>query len=162
MGEENTDQEADPLVPTLEQVLELDIEVDDPIEIGETGDGSRRIIPIRGGTVSGRCDGTVLQAGADYQLYRTERATELVAKYAFETDEGSRVYVENEGIRHASPETSERIRDGRPVDPEDVYFQSVPTFETADPDLEWLTESVFVASGTRQPNGVKLRVYRVE
>ncbi|MDJ1433993.1 DUF3237 domain-containing protein [Halostagnicola sp. A-GB9-2] len=161
MGTENADHETDPHIPTLEQVLELDIEVDDPIEIGDTGDGRRRIIPISGGTVSGRCEGTVLAAGADYQLYRTERATELVAKYAFETDNGSRVYVENEGIRYASPETSKRLRDGKPVDPDEVYFQSVPSFETADSDLEWLTQSVFVASGTRQPNGVKLFVYRV-
>ncbi|WP_144900791.1 DUF3237 domain-containing protein [Halobellus captivus] len=145
----------------LERVMELEIEVESPIEIGETGDGQRRIIPILGGTVSGRVEGTVLDAGADYQLYRERRPTELVAKYAFETTDGDRVYVENEGMRLADLETSKRLRDGKPVDPEDVYFCSVPQFETAASDLQWLTESVFVASGTRQPNGVRLAVYRV-
>jgi len=145
----------------LERVMELEIDVESPIEIGQTGDGQRRIIPILGGTVSGRVEGTVLEAGADYQLYRERRPTELVAKYAFETTGGERVYVENRGMRLADPETSQRLRDGLPVEPDDVYFASVPEFETAAPDLEWLTESVFVAAGTRQPNGVRLAVYRV-
>jgi len=145
----------------LERVMELEIDVESPIEIGQTGDGQRRIIPILGGTVSGQIEGTVLEAGADYQLYRDRRPTELVAKYAFETTDGDRVYVENRGMRVADPETKERLRDGKPVEPEDVYFCSVPEFETAAPELEWLTESVFVAAGTRQPTGVRLAVYRV-
>ncbi|WP_408960232.1 DUF3237 domain-containing protein [Natrinema sp. 74] len=147
--------------PSLEHVMDLEVEVEEPIEIGETGDGQRRIIPITGGTVSGRIEGRVISAGADYQLFRVDRPTELVAKYAFETDDGSSVYVENRGIRSAPPETKERLRDGDPVDPDEVYFQSTPEFETADPDLEWLTRNVFVASGIRQPRGVKLAVYRV-
>lgn len=150
------------LAVDVERVLELDIEVDAPIDIGETGDGERRIIPITGGTVSGRCEGTVLSAGADYQLFRTRRPTELVAKYAFETDAGDRVYVENRGIRVASPENKRRLRDGEEVDPDDVYFRSTPRFEVATPELSWLAENVFVASGVRQPRGVKLAVYRVD
>ncbi|ELY50944.1 DUF3237 domain-containing protein [Natronolimnohabitans innermongolicus] len=160
MVEDTTQQDTVP-EPSFEHVLDLEIEVEEPIEIGDTGDGRRRIIPIVDGTVSGRIDGHVIPAGADYQLFRVERPTELVAKYAFETDDGSRVYVENEGIRYAPPETKKRLRDGEPVDPDEVYFQSTPRFETADPDLEWLTQSVFVASGVRQPKGVKLAVYRV-
>lgn len=162
MGTDNTDRLPEDLVPTLEHVMDLEIEVEAPIEIGETGDGQRRIIPIVDGTVSGRVEGHVIPAGADYQLFRVDRPTELVAKYAFETDDGSRVYVENRGIRAASPETKERLRDGEPVDSEEVYFQSTPRFETADPDLEWLTERIFVAAGIRRPKGVKLAVYAVE
>ena len=161
MGSDSSPHGSDDLEPRLEHVMDLEIEVEAPIEIGETGDGQRRIIPIVDGTVSGRIDGHVIPAGADYQLFRVDRPTELVAKYAFETDDGARVYVENRGIRSAPRETKERLRDGEPVDPDEVYFQSTPRFETADPDLEWLEESVFVASGIRQPRGVKLAVYRV-
>lgn len=155
---ENSD---DPLEPTLERVLELDIVVDDPIDVGETGNGRRRIVRIESGTVSGRVSGEILPGGADYQLFRVNRPTELVAKYAFETDDGERVYVENEGIRYAPPEVKERLRDGKPVDPDDVYMCATPTFETAAPDLQWLTQRIFVATGTRQPNGVRLAVYQV-
>jgi len=145
----------------LERVMEIEAEVEAPIEIGETGNGQRRIIPIIGGSVSGRIEGTVIDAGADYQLYRDDRPTELVAKYAIETTDGDRIYVENEGMRHAEPEAKRRLRDGKPVDPEDVYFCSVPQFETAAEDLKWMEENIFVATGTRQPKGVKLAIYRV-
>lgn len=145
----------------LERVMELDVEVEEPIEIGDTGDGQRRIIPILGGTVTGRIEGEVLDAGADYQIYRDRRPSELVAKYAIETRDGDRIYVENRGMRFADPEVSERIREGKPVDPEDVYFCSVPEFEVAAPELEWLENRIFVATGTRQPNGVRLAVYQV-
>ncbi|GGN07787.1 DUF3237 domain-containing protein [Halarchaeum nitratireducens] len=149
-----------PPEPTFEHAFDVEAEIDPAIEIGDTGDGHRRIIPIAGGTVSGRVEGEVLAAGADYQLFRADRPSTLVAKYAIETTDGDRIYVENEGIRFAPPEVSERIRDGRDVDPDQVYFRSVPSFETA-PDLQWLTRSVFVATGVRMPDGVHLAVYRV-
>jgi len=161
-AEANQDGEPDaPSTPRLEHVLDLDVEVADPIVVGETGDGLRRIIPITGGTVSGRVEGTVLDGGADFQRFRVDRPTELVAKYAIETVDGDRVYVENWGIRHASPAVKERLRDGLPVDQSEVYFQSTPRFETAAPALDWLTQHVFVAAGIRRPNGVLLAVYRV-
>lgn len=152
---------ADVAEPTLEQVLELDVEIGVPIDVGETGDGQRLIIPITGGSVSGRVDGTVLPVGADFQLSRTERPTAIEAKYAFETDDGATVYVENEGIVHAPPAVRERMLAGEDVDPEELYFRTTPTFETGDPDLSWLTEHVFVASATAGPGGVELVVYRV-
>jgi len=161
MAEPTDDPPDGPPTPELQHVFDVDVEVSAPIDIGETGSGLRRIIPIERGQLSGRIQGEILPGGADYQLFRVDRPTELVAKYAFETDEGHRVYVENRGIRHASPENKRRLRDGEPVAPEDVYFQSTPRFETAAPELSWLTEGVFVAPGTRMPRGVRLSVYKV-
>jgi hypothetical protein len=151
----------DPLEPTLEHAFDVEAEIADPIEVGDTGDGHRRIIPISGGTVSGRINGKVLPAGADYQLFRIDRPSKLIAKYAIETETGSTVYVQNRGIRVATSEVSERIRDGKEVDPEEVYFRSTPQFETADPDLKWLERNIFVCGGVRRPYGVKLSFYRV-
>ena len=151
----------DVLTPTFEHAFDLDVVVEEPIEIGDTGDGERRIIPIKEGTVSGRIEGHVLPGGADFQLFRVDRPSELVAKYAIETADGDRIYVQNRGMRFADPAVSERIREGKPVDPEDVYFCSVPEFEVATPELEWLENRIFVATGTRQPKGVKLAVYQV-
>lgn len=162
MADDTSGPDTEHLVPSLEHVLTLDVDVESPIEIGETPDGRRRIIPIVGGSVSGRIEGRVLDAGADYQLYRTNRPTELVAQYAIETDDGDRVFVDNRGIRVADPEVKRAIRDGREVSPDEVYFRSVPQFETAAPELEWLTERVFVATGIRRPEGVRIAVYSVE
>lgn len=112
--------------------------------------------------MSGRVEGDVLPAGADYQLFRIDRPTRLVAQYALETDDGDRVFVENRGIRVAPESVKERIRDGKAVSPGDVYFCTVPEFETAAPDLAWLHDRVFVATGIRRPTGVRLAVYSVE
>lgn len=143
-----------PPEPGLEHAFDLRVEIGEPIAIGETGDGARRIIPITGGTVTGAVEGEVLPAGADFQLFREERPIEVVAKYAFETDDGDRVYVENEGIAVVSRP------DGDDESP-DVYFRTVPRFETASDDLAWLAERVFVASARREGSVVHVAVYQV-
>ena len=51
---------------------------------------------------------------------------------------------------------------GQPVNPTLVYFRTVPTFETAAPELQWLTRSVFVGTGERNPSDVVIRFWRVE
>jgi hypothetical protein len=43
-----------------------------------------------------------------------------------------------------------------------VYFRTVPKFETASPDLQWLTRAVFVGMGERYPNDVRIRFFRLE
>ena len=67
---------------------------------GDVGHGVRRIIPITGGEVKGeRVNGKVLPFGADFQIIRPNELIDLEARYAFETDDGAVVYVENKGIR---------------------------------------------------------------
>lgn len=152
----------DPSSPTISHVFDLDVEIDEPVEIGDTGDGYRRIVPIVGGTVTGEITGDVLPVGADFQLLRLDRPTELVARYAFETRSGAVVYVENRGIAVAPREVNERVKEGLPVDPTEVYFRTVPSFETADPELDWLTERVFVGSAAPTDGAVSISVYEVE
>jgi hypothetical protein len=43
-----------------------------------------------------------------------------------------------------------------------VYFRTVPTFETAAPNLQWLTRSVFIGTGERYPTDVVIRFWRVD
>jgi hypothetical protein len=43
-----------------------------------------------------------------------------------------------------------------------VYFRTVPKFETAAPELQWLARSVFVGIGERFPAEVVVRFYRLE
>lgn len=148
--------------PTLEHVFDASIVVAAPVEVGETGIGQRRVIAIEGGEVSGpRVSGRVLPGGADYQVIRPGGLTELHARYVIETESGALVYVENTGIRFGPAEALDRIRRGLPVDPALIYFRSAPRFETAAPDLAWMTTNLFVASGARRPDRVELSVFRV-
>jgi len=73
--------------------------------VGDTGHGVRRIIPILGGEVRGEnVNGKVCAFGADFQIIRPNELIELEAKYAFETDDGATVYVENKVIRFGPAE----------------------------------------------------------
>jgi hypothetical protein len=56
----------------------------------------------------------------------------------------------------------EMLLRGELVDPARVYFRTTPTFETAAPDLQWLTRSVFIGTGERLPSQVLIRFWRVE
>ncbi|MBJ7287651.1 DUF3237 family protein, partial [Williamsia sp.] len=83
-----------PAAPPLEFVAHLSIDVGAPIDLGDLPDGHRRMVPILGGTVTGpRLRGQVLPAGADHQYLRSERVTELDARYVVETDDGARIAV---------------------------------------------------------------------
>jgi hypothetical protein len=97
---------------------------------GDIGTGVRRIIPITGGEVKGKdVNGKVCAFGADFQIIRPNELIELEAKYAFETDDGAVIYVENKGIRFGPIELLQKLKRGEPVDPKLIYFRTVPKFE---------------------------------
>ena len=151
--------------PTLELVAELSVTVAAPIEAGEvigvSASGRRRIIPITGGTVRGRLSGRVLPGGADFQLIVSATMAVLDARYLIELDNGAKVFVQNHALRRGSAEAIEKLVNGEPVDPAEIYFRCVPTFEVSDPGLAWLTESVFVGTGARFPDRVEIAFYRL-
>jgi hypothetical protein len=63
--------------------------------VGASKRGMRNIIPITGGTVTGRITGKVLMGGADYQIL-TPPAT-IDAHYLWQTDDGETIIVRNGG-----------------------------------------------------------------
>jgi hypothetical protein len=65
------------------------------LSVGASKRGTRNVIPITGGTVSGRFTGSVVSAGADYQLIGSQ--TTLDARYALESNDGEFVIVRNCG-----------------------------------------------------------------
>ena len=149
-------------IPSLIPVFSIAVDVAPAVEVGATPLGERRLIPILGGRVSGpRLSGQVLPGGADYQSIRDEGLADIHARYVVETDAGSRVYVENTGIRRGPPELIARLKRGEPVDPALIYFRTVPRFETGDPALVWLMRSLFVCAGTRLPDRVLLDIYEL-
>ncbi|HTM02667.1 MAG TPA: DUF3237 family protein, partial [Vicinamibacterales bacterium] len=100
--------------------------------------------------------------GADWQIVRADGFTELDTRYTIETDAGAKVYVRNAGIRHASKAITEKLLAGQMVDPSQVYFRTVPVFETSAPELQWMTRAIFVGVGERQPSDVIIRFWRLE
>ena len=129
---------------------------------GDIGSGVRRIIPIIGGEVRGeKVNGKVLSFGADFQIIRPDELIELEAKYAFETDDGAVVYVENKGIRFGPVELLQKLKRGEPVDPKLIYFRTVPKFETGAENYRWLMQHIFVGSAARYADRVVIDVHQV-
>lgn len=149
--------------PELEHVCNLAVTIAAPIEVGHTAAGLRRVIPITGGVVSGpRVNGKVLASGADFQLILGGGTqAHLDARYVIELDDGTRVFVQNTALRVASLENSQRIMRGEPVNPQEIYFRCQPKLEAAGEKWAWLSESQFIGSGRRAPDGVFLSFYRV-
>ena len=54
-----------------------------------------------------------------------------------------------------------RLKRGQPVDPSEIYFRGAVRFETAAPDLHWLTRHIFIATGRRFPKHVEIGVFQV-
>lgn len=149
--------------PRLTFAFEVRAQVGEPLEVGEVMHGRRRIIEILGGTFEGPgIKGRVRPGGADWQVVQPDGFSELDTRYTLETDDGDIVYVQNAGTRHAPPEVMARLNAGEPVDPSLVYFRTIPKFETAAPELQWLARSVFIGIGERYPEDVVIRFWRVE
>lgn len=152
------------MTPQLETsyVFTLTVRIAEVTSAGDIGTGVRRIIPIIGGEVRGeKVNGKVLPFGADFQIIRPNELIELEAKYAFETDDGAVVYVENKGLRFGPIDLLQKLQRGEPVDPKLIYFRTVPKFETGAPDYRWLMESLFVASAARHADRVVIDVHQV-
>jgi hypothetical protein len=125
--------------------------------------GARRVIPITGGLFYGpRLSGIVLPGGADWQWIRPDGVAEIEARYIIETAAGARISVVNRGLRHGPPAVMQRLAAGLPVERSEYYFRTTPVFQTAAPEYEWLTKSIFLATGERHPDHVLLRFWEIE
>ena len=152
------------MTPVLETryVFTLTVHIGDVTTAGDTGHGVRRIIPITGGTVKGEgIAGRICPFGADFQMIRPNELIELEAKYAFETDDGAVVYVENKGMRFGPVELLQKLKRGEAVDPKLIYFRTVPRFETGHENYRWLMQHIFVASAARHADRVVIDVHQV-
>jgi len=152
-----------PPAPGLVFAFELRVSVGAPVMVGQVPRGQRRIVSILGGTFEGpNIKGKVVPGGADWQIIRADGFSELDTRYTLETEKGQLIYVQNAGMRHAAPAVMEKLLKGETVDPKLVYFRTIPTFETAAPDLQWLTRALFIGTGERYPTEVVIRFWRVE
>ena len=143
-------------------VFTITAEIAEVTTAGDLGHGVRRIIPITGGEVRGeRVNGKVLPFGADFQIIRPNELIDLEARYAFETDDGAVVYVENKGIRFGPVDLLQKLKRGEPVDPKLIYCRTVPKFETGAEKYRWLMENLFIGVGARHPDRVEIDVHQV-
>ena len=131
--------------------------------LGATPMGTRRIVPVSGGTFKGdRLKGFVLEnAAADWIVVRADGSVQLDVRLTLETDDGALIYMTYRGVRNSTPEVAERLARGDSVDPGEYYFRTSPFFETSSEKYAWLNNIVSVAVGERLAAGVKYRVFEI-
>ena len=131
-------------------------------DLGQTARGHRRIVDILGGEAQGpKFTGTILPGGADWQIVRPDGTIEVVARYTIKAASGALVYVQNDGLRVASPEIVARMSRGESVPFDSYRFRTAPRFETSAPDLKWLEQSTFVGVAARTPDRVAIGFHEV-
>ncbi len=152
-----------PEAPGLEFLCELKVKLKPAIVVGETAHGTRRIIPIIGGSFEGpKMKGDILDGGADWQIVRKDGVSELEAHYQIKTDDGVIIYIKNVGLRVATPEIAAKIAKGENVSPNDYYFRAVPKFDAPiGSKYEWMNNAIFICKGIRHPDGVVILVWKV-
>jgi len=149
--------------PGLEFAFRISVDLTAGIqEVGDTGKGIRKVVPITGGTIEGpNIKGKVVAGGYDWQLLRADGVVEIDARYLLQTNDGDLITLTNTGLRHGPAEVMQRLAKGEEVDAEEYYFRSIPLFETGNPQYAWLMRSVFIATGIRKPKQVLIDVWRV-
>jgi hypothetical protein len=149
--------------PQLTLVYRLEAALGQPLDLGETARGRRRIVPLTGGTFTGPdMSGALLPGGsADWQIIQGDGTALADLRYTLQTDQGALLYVQATGVRHGTAEVLARLGRGEDVDPSEYTFRTAIRIETATPELDWLNKGVFVSVGGRQPAGVTYETYLV-
>jgi hypothetical protein len=150
--------------PTLRHVYRLRAGLAAPLEVGEEPAGRRRLVPFGEGRFAGpEVSGVLLPGGsADWQLVRPDGSVAVEVRYTLQTDSGSLILVRSDGVRHGEPEVLARLGRGEDVAPDEYTFRVAIRMETADPDLAWLNDGVFVGVGAREAGAVVYDVHMVE
>ena len=149
--------------PRLTRVFRLEATLGEPLDLGDTGRGHRRIVPLTGGTFAGpELNGNLLPgASADWQIVLPDGSVLGDIRYTLQTDDGALLYVQSHGIRHGSSEVLARLGRGEDVDASEYTFRTATQIETACARLDWLTKGVFIGVAGRRPAGVVYETYLV-
>lgn len=148
---------------TTEVLLDADIELLPPENVGTGPLGRRLIFIVKGGTFAGpRLRGTVRPGGGDWFLSFASGAGELDVRGTLETDDGALIMLAYHGVLVASDDVTRRAMSGEEVSTREYYFRTAPRFETGAKRYAWLNATVCVGYGWFGPNRVGYRVFAIK
>ena len=124
---------------------------------------TRGFVALAGGEVSGpRLAGRVVPgSGGDWPRMWEGGLIEFEAHYMLEADDGTPIYIRNQGLAYSDPATVVRIEAGEAVDPDATYCRITPRFEAPAGPHEWLTRTVFVGVAERRGASTYFDYYAV-
>jgi hypothetical protein len=147
----------------LTKVYRLEAGLGESLDLGETPQGHRRVVPLSDGTFSGpEISGELIPgASADWQIVQPDGTALGDIRYMLQTAAGDLLYVQSRSVRHGSADVLERLGRGEDVEASEYTFRTSTQIETAAPALDWLNKGIFVSVGGRRPGGVIYEVYLV-
>ena len=118
--------------------------------------GERHFVGIVEGTFEGpKLRGKVLPHGGDWTHVWPNGVFNFDARYFLQTDDGTIIYLQNRGFRHATREITDRLTAGEYIDPSQYYMRVTPTFEVEEGPYDWLTKHIFIGIGKKTRDGDK-------
>ena len=150
--------------PRLTPVYRLDAAPGEPLDLGDTEHGHRRIVPLIGGTFTGPLiSGTLVPgASADWQTVLPDGTALGDIRYTLRTERGELLDVRARGVRHGPAAVLARLGRGEDVNPAEYTFRAATQIETTAPTLDWLNKGIFVSAAGREPTRVIYETYLVE
>lgn len=146
--------------PVLKHFIRSQISLGEPMDVGLTSDGFRRVVPILGGSFSGPdLRGTILPFGGDSQLIKPGGQMDLDARYVLQTDQDELIYVSNIGNRFFAPEAFGALIARQPVDMSLARSTGAAKLESGSSRLQWVNRTRFFPRGQRGPDGLLLDFY---
>jgi hypothetical protein len=116
-----------------------------PAIVANGPQGTRVIVNVTGGTVSGpKVNGTLLASGGDWVTMRASGSGLLDVRLTITTDDGATIFMEYKGI----------LKDG--------VVRTAPLFQTGDERYAWLNDAQCVAIGAPGKGEVTYDVYVVQ
>jgi hypothetical protein len=151
--------------PQLTPVYRFEATVGEPLDLGDTAQGRRRIIQLTGGTFTGPGISGSLVPGvsADWQTVLPDGTALGEIRYTLKRRTTATYCTCNHAVcATVAPRSSPRLTRGDAVDPSEYVFRTTTQIETSAPKLDWLNKGVFIGVGGRRPDGVTYEIYLVQ
>ncbi|MEM7466330.1 MAG: DUF3237 domain-containing protein [Pseudomonadota bacterium] len=146
----------------FEPLLSYYAELEAPLEVGTTPFGTRMIVEVNGGEITGdKIKGKFRQLAAADWLTVTEGFGHLDVRATIETHDGAYIYVEYFGKLELTEGVQAALAGEGDTDYGDQYFFTSPRMQTGDPRYDWVNNIVCVGQGRLRGGRVEYEVFQV-
>lgn len=144
-----------------EHLLDVFVELEAPLDVGQGPFGRRMVLVLKGGRVDGpKLKGQVLPGGGDWLLWLPPATLQLDVRAVMRTDDGAHIMIAFTGVVNAEPSVLMQVLSGQPVRPDEYYARITPRFETGAEQYRWLNTAVCIGSGYLGRQHAGFRVWR--